>query len=253
MAEVVFLKKEHLGSGNFEWTFRCRCENGDSSPIKVTSGNENVARNLAQIDCEASCGEAKRSTLRHEYAGMTRELQSATAQSSAFVVWVNEVTDDAYVVSLCSGDEIIVPREMVRRFRPLGRSLVAGAANSNISARLEFDLEAPGALTVVQLATALERELGGVPASTDVTKGQEVCQQVKILVNGPACQNSFGYYFSAYPLTGAELARTENCQAGNLTRIGQTQVRFVHSGLPGTPCTNSYNGAVYLDVCWLEN
>jgi len=184
---------------------------------------------------------------------MTRSLITSTHTSGVFVAWVNDVTDDAYFVSLCSGDEIIVPREMLKSFRPLGRSSVDGATSSNITARLEFDLEVPGALTVVQLATALERELGGVPASTSVAKGQEVCQQVKILVNGPACQNNFGYYISAYPLTGAALARTEHCQASSVIRIGQTQVRFVHSGFPGTPCANYYNGAVYLDVCWIQD
>lgn len=55
MSKLELTKKEHLGSGNFEYTFKCTC-NSSTNEIKVTSGNDQQARDLAQLECDEICG-----------------------------------------------------------------------------------------------------------------------------------------------------------------------------------------------------
>jgi hypothetical protein len=50
MCDCKLLKKEHLGSGNFNWTFKCKRSN---KSVTVTSGNENEARQLAELECDS--------------------------------------------------------------------------------------------------------------------------------------------------------------------------------------------------------
>jgi len=58
MATVKFRKKKHLGSGNFEYTYFCKCGSGEEKKdVKVVSGNDNEAKSLALVECETVCGE----------------------------------------------------------------------------------------------------------------------------------------------------------------------------------------------------
>ncbi|MFC5571363.1 hypothetical protein ACFPN1_14965 [Lysobacter yangpyeongensis] len=252
MSDVTFVRREHLGSGNYEYTYRCRCESGTASEIKVTTGNTAQAEALARMECDANCGEARNAMLRSEYIKAVKPLMVPIQPSYAFVVRVNEVTDDAYIVTLCSGDQIMLPQGMVKRFRPLGSLKLDGDDMTHIVARIQLDPDFPGTMTVFQLATALERQLGSVTSGSDDDKNGEVCEQIKVGVSGMVCNSAFGYFVSKYPLTGAELARAEGCQAWDLQRIGQTQVRFKHSGPAGAPCQNGYNGIVYIDICYIR-
>lgn len=252
MSEVTFVRKEHLGSGNYEYTYRCRCESGTASEIKVTTGNTAQAEALARMECDANCGEARGTDLRSEYVSAVKSLLAPPKMAFAFVVRVNDVTDDAYIVTLCSGDQIMLPRAMVKRFRPLGALKLDGDETTHIVARVQLDPDFPGTLPVVQLATALERQLGSATSGSDDEKAGEVCEQIKVNVSGMVCNSAFGYFTCKYPMTGAELARVEGCQAWDLQRIGQTQLRFKHSGPAGAPCQNGYSGLVYIDICYIR-
>jgi hypothetical protein len=55
IATVTLKNKKHLGSGNFEYTFECFCSPKPLKEIKVTSGNDNEAQALAQIECDQYC------------------------------------------------------------------------------------------------------------------------------------------------------------------------------------------------------
>ena len=58
MATVKQKSKKHVGSGNFEYVFSCKCDDGkDKSDVTVTSGNDNQAKSLAELECAESCGE----------------------------------------------------------------------------------------------------------------------------------------------------------------------------------------------------
>lgn len=51
MCNCIQKSKKHLGSGNFEYTFECTKSNGEKKPIKVTAGNDNEAKQLAELEC----------------------------------------------------------------------------------------------------------------------------------------------------------------------------------------------------------
>jgi hypothetical protein len=55
MATITLKTKKHLGSGNFECTFECFCSPRPLKEIKVTSGNDNEAQALAQMECDQYC------------------------------------------------------------------------------------------------------------------------------------------------------------------------------------------------------
>lgn len=66
MAKITLKSKKHLGSGNFEYTFECFCSPKPLKEIKVTSGNDNEAKQLAQMECDEYCSG---SNLEDESAG----------------------------------------------------------------------------------------------------------------------------------------------------------------------------------------
>lgn len=51
MCTCVQTEKKHLGSGNFEYTFECTKPDGTKKKVKVTSGNDNQAKQLAELEC----------------------------------------------------------------------------------------------------------------------------------------------------------------------------------------------------------
>jgi hypothetical protein len=53
MCTCIQKDKKHLGSGNFEYTFECTKTDGTKKTIKVTSGNDNQAKQLAELECES--------------------------------------------------------------------------------------------------------------------------------------------------------------------------------------------------------
>jgi hypothetical protein len=55
MGTLTLKNKKHLGSGNFEYTFECFCSPKPLREIKVTSGNDNEAQALAQLECDQYC------------------------------------------------------------------------------------------------------------------------------------------------------------------------------------------------------
>jgi hypothetical protein len=55
LGKLIFKKKTHLGSGNFEYTYDCFCSPRPLKEIKVTAGNDNEAEQLAQPDCDEYC------------------------------------------------------------------------------------------------------------------------------------------------------------------------------------------------------
>jgi hypothetical protein len=58
MAKVKFVKKTPAGTpGNFNYEYECTCSNGKVHKVTVTSGNDNEAKQLAQLQCEQDCGE----------------------------------------------------------------------------------------------------------------------------------------------------------------------------------------------------
>jgi len=52
MCNCIQKKKEHLGSGNYKYTFECQMDDGSSKRITVTSGNDSEAEQLAELECE---------------------------------------------------------------------------------------------------------------------------------------------------------------------------------------------------------
>ena len=56
MCTCIQKDKKHLGSGNFEYTFECTKTDGTKKTIKVTSGNDNQAKQLAELECESKQG-----------------------------------------------------------------------------------------------------------------------------------------------------------------------------------------------------
>lgn len=63
MSRIAFIRKTPAGgTGNFNYEYSCRCSNGGQRPnVIVTSGNDNGARALAQLECDSSCGEDRSS------------------------------------------------------------------------------------------------------------------------------------------------------------------------------------------------
>lgn len=59
MATITFVKKTPAGSpGNFIYEYKCSCSDGGTKPnITVTCGNDNEAKELAQLECESNCQE----------------------------------------------------------------------------------------------------------------------------------------------------------------------------------------------------
>jgi hypothetical protein len=55
MATLTLKSKKDLGAGNFEFIFECFCSPKPLKDIKVTSGNDNEARQLAQMECDEFC------------------------------------------------------------------------------------------------------------------------------------------------------------------------------------------------------
>ena len=60
MSSVVFVKKTPAGgAGNFIYEYKCTCSSGTAKPnVTVTCANDNEARQLAELECDDSCGES---------------------------------------------------------------------------------------------------------------------------------------------------------------------------------------------------
>jgi hypothetical protein len=59
MATVKQKSKTPAGTpGNFNYEFDCTCKSGRKHVIKVTSANDNQAKQLAQLECDEKCGES---------------------------------------------------------------------------------------------------------------------------------------------------------------------------------------------------
>jgi hypothetical protein len=57
VASVKQTKKTPAGSlGNFNYEFECTCGGGAKYIVKVTSANDNQAKQLAQLECDEKCG-----------------------------------------------------------------------------------------------------------------------------------------------------------------------------------------------------
>jgi len=56
MGTITLKSKTHIGSGNFEYVYECFCGiPRPTSEIKVVSGNDNQARQMAQNECDEHC------------------------------------------------------------------------------------------------------------------------------------------------------------------------------------------------------
>lgn len=55
MGKLTLKNKKDLGKGNFEYTYDCFCSPKPLKEIKVTSGNDNEAKQLAQQECDDYC------------------------------------------------------------------------------------------------------------------------------------------------------------------------------------------------------
>ena len=119
MSKVTFIRKKHLGSGNFEYTYKCDCESS-SNEIKVVSGNDNSALALAELECEELCNENKGQI--SEYHKNLKSLLKLEKPHSIFSTWVEDVNDDFISIKLCTGQIVQLPRSVVNSFKLLGIS-----------------------------------------------------------------------------------------------------------------------------------
>ncbi|WP_049629761.1 hypothetical protein [Cellvibrio sp. pealriver] len=57
-ATVTLVKKVPAGGpGNFNYTYKYTCNNGKSGTLTVSSGNDNGAKALAELEAKELCGE----------------------------------------------------------------------------------------------------------------------------------------------------------------------------------------------------
>ena len=59
MSQIKLKSKKNIGAGNFEYVFECLCDPRPLKDITVTSGNDNEAAQLAQIECDSYCDPTK--------------------------------------------------------------------------------------------------------------------------------------------------------------------------------------------------
>ena len=58
MASVKFIEKKPAGgAGNFEYKYECTCSSGKKHNVSVTTGNDNQAKQLAEMECNEKCNE----------------------------------------------------------------------------------------------------------------------------------------------------------------------------------------------------
>ena len=118
MATLTLISKVHLGSGNFEYTYKCECNNS-TNEIKVTSGNDMQAEMLAQMECDDNCNNSKLSK------SQTNDLKKILIESgkpfeNSFIVAIEEIQEENYFISLCTGDKINIPKKIVKSFDLIG-------------------------------------------------------------------------------------------------------------------------------------
>ena len=60
MSSVEFIKKTPAGSlGNFNYEYKCKCADSSTHIIKVTTTNDNQAKQLAELECSEKCEKSK--------------------------------------------------------------------------------------------------------------------------------------------------------------------------------------------------
>jgi hypothetical protein len=59
MSTIVFVKRTQAGTpGNFNYEYKCTCADGTKKVnVIVTAANDNEAKQLAQTECDSTCGE----------------------------------------------------------------------------------------------------------------------------------------------------------------------------------------------------
>ena len=182
----------------------------------------------------------RRSTL----AAQPRQVAGKTV----FVACVSEARADSYLLTLCTGDHVELPRSVVTSVRTLGRTTSPSTGIEKEIARIEL-ADSPEARAVAQLASALQGAVdGSAGAAAFVAADKEGADQIKITCVGVACSARYDYYQAAYPIISFSLNRSENCVCGGVVQTGPQQLRVVHDALPGTRCGYSYTGYVYVDI-----
>lgn len=248
MGTITFIKKVHLGSGNYEYTYKCICNN-NSSEVKVTSGNDMQAAMLAQLECDDTCGDRTSSDLNTK---QLRELlvRAGEPNNSSFNVILRKANQDSYEVSLCTDDIVQVPKKMVKSIELIGL-LETNKVTYQI-VELKFDTKKNESFLAQQLASILEKITSsreGLTASTRINlKEGETHLQIKIPCSGRACTPAHSYFTSKKPIIQHSLKKVEGCTVFNITKLGNFKLRALHDALGGTICGAGYSGRAYLDI-----
>ena len=246
MASISLISKVHLGSGNYEYTYKCTCNNS-SNEIKVTSGNDIQARMLAQLECDDTCNVTRMTT---EQTTDLRHLlqESGKIHESSFVASVNEVGTDSYSMSLCTGDKVVVPKKILKSFEFIG--ILENGNQLHQIAKLTFDTESEQGLLILQLCNIIEKLTTTDEENTfsPILKQGEQHIQIKVLCSGRACSPTHSFFTSSKPIIQHSLRKVEGCVVNNVTKLGSYKLRVLHSALGGTVCGTNYSGRAYFDL-----
>lgn len=249
MAKITFIKKVHLGSGNYEYTYKCECDNA-TNEIKVTSGNDMQAEMLAELECEEMCNQTTSSP--QEISDLRQLLQqSGTNHEVVFTVSVKEINKENYVIDLCTGDNVIVPKNTVKSFELVGLFHTDKAVSK--IAQLSFNTENKEGLLIQQLAQIINKlttdrgEVQTLNRTSNEGKGEQHLQ-IKIPCSGRACDPQHSYYTSKKQIIDYSLSKVEACSVSNVTKLGSYKLRVLHDSLGGVRCGTTYSGRAYFDI-----
>jgi hypothetical protein len=244
MSKVTFIKKEHLGSGNFEYTYKCECNNS-SNEIKVVSGNNNSALALAELECDELCDEKKGNI--SEYHQTLKSLLQSERPDTLFSTWVEDVSADFISVKLCTGQTVQLPCSIINNFKLLGIS----QSEEKITklGLISIDKSSPEGLAIYQLCEIVKNYHDEKSESLQSKLFSEESLTITVPISGLACNHpSYSYFNSQYPIIDFATNRSENCSVVEVKKLGNKQLRVQHAAFSGTPCGNNYSGKVYIDI-----
>lgn len=246
MGTLTFISKKHLGSGNYEYTYKCKCNNS-TNEIKVTSGNSLQAEMLAQMECDEICNSSKMDN--QERLDLKQVLEeSGKKHENSFIVSVDKIEDSSYSVYLCTGDKVTLPKEVVQSFEFIG--ILENGKSLHKIAQVTFNSVNEQGVLIQQLANIIEK-LTNIDNEkmfeTTFNEGEQHLQ-IKVPCSGRACNPTHSYYTSKKPILQHSLRRVEGCVVNDVTKLGAYKLRVLHSALGGTVCGTNYSGRAYFDI-----
>lgn len=244
MSKVTFIKKKHLGSGNFEYTYKCDCENS-SNEIKVVSGNDNSALALAELECEELCNDNKGQV--SEYHKNLKTLLQIEKPDSVFSTWIEDANDEYISIKLCTGQSIQLPQSVISNFKLLG---ISQSENKLTKLGLiSIDKSTPEGLAIYQLSEVVKNYHEEKNPETFFKILTEESFTAAVPCSGIACNSpAYSYFNSQFPIIDFALNRAENCSVLGVIKLGNKQLRIHHSAIGGTVCGNNYSGKAHIDV-----